>query len=245
MYSRGGGRDDAGAGTIITDINGDGLDDIVISRSPIPNSVAAYGPARHEIWLNDGNQFYLSSLIPPLDLERYGVFLVGQGQMEFKGKYPLGTELIDINGDGLPDFVASTELRTIGGSTNSEAIVWLNTGKGFVEDTDRFEAALRATNSAPLLRGVLDWYIPSTNYVALNYQSRSTGMTFVDLNGDGLIDIAQSLCVDTSNNNNNPPVYPGNCTATRTFLNTGAGFIADQPNWHLPAGVELSFSSQD
>ena len=83
-------------------------------------------------------------------------------------KIDLGTRLIDINGDGLPDV-----LHYYYGESLSS--VWLNTGDGW------------ETASSTI------WTIPT--HIAVNFSSLQgvdAGVRFDDFNGDGLVDIAHA-----------------------------------------------------
>ncbi|WDZ82049.1 FG-GAP-like repeat-containing protein (plasmid) [Ensifer adhaerens] len=89
-------------------------------------------------------------------------------------------DIIDVNGDGLPDIVPS---RLVAGANQYNA--FLNTGKSWIKD---------AAYSVPL--------------EALSADKKLTGHRIMDLNGDGLLDIAYNR--------------PG--PAKGTFLNNGTGW---------------------
>ncbi len=108
-----------------------------------------------------------------------------------------GIEILDVNGDGLADIVQGLL------STNSAETkrAWINNGHGW----DRNDA----------------WAPP----VCLMYSASMTlGVRFVDLNGDGLPDIVDSL-KDVSGRS--PDI-----SANKIYLNNGAGWV--QSTWVAP-----------
>ena len=175
----------------IFDINGDGLPDIVrlqITDSPLP----------HNVWINTGSGFVLDSSWSTLPLLSTGVtpFQVadinGDGLpdillpgvpnavwintgndfvLDSSLSFPesirgSGVRVIDINGDGLPDVVHSRPFEV---DNSPFKRIWINTGNGFVLNSSIF--------------------FP----VYISDYDRDQGVRFVDINGDGLTDIVQSL----------------------------------------------------
>ncbi len=92
-----------------------------------------------------------------------------------------GTRFVDVNGDGLPDFVIS---RAIAGGLNT----YLNTGRGWEQDTE--------------------WNLPQ--WLAVLYKTQKgwwqTGTAFTDLNGDGLVDFLYAY-TDTAFNSHIKVAY--------------------------------------
>jgi hypothetical protein len=135
-------------GVRVVDVNGDGLPDIIQSYKNSDGSSTGVNA-----WINTGNRWVASSTWnPPAYFADYSAASGGD----------VGTPLIDINGDGLPDIVQSHV--TAGGIATST--VYLNTGNGWA-----------ATST---------WSIPV--YFA-NYQAQSSGdigVRVADVNGDGL-----------------------------------------------------------
>lgn len=164
-------QDATGTSVDLVDLNGDGLPDYYDSG----NSAA---------WLNTGSGF--ASAIPwPLPLAAAtGGYL---RKADATGSY---VELVDMNGDGLPDLYAS-----------GQSAVWLNNGAGF-----------NATGvSWPAPSGV-----PAGGYFRRS-DATGTSLDLVDLNGDGLPDL----------------YFSGSSAA---WLNTGTGFGAPVA-WPMPAGA--------
>ncbi|MEK6901860.1 MAG: toxin TcdB middle/N-terminal domain-containing protein, partial [Nanoarchaeota archaeon] len=104
-----------------------------------------------------------------------------------------GVEIIDVNGDGLDDLVRGYE------DHNPARETWINTGSGWVVDET--------------------WRLPNEDVYFLDEDGQDTGLRFVDLNGDGLIDLLQSRQNDDNRN--------------RAYLNTGNGWRRDD-TWLLP-----------
>jgi len=228
---------DLGSGTVPADVNGDGLTDIIISREPITT-----GPAymrRHEVWLNDGHTFQLSGIIPPMTISKGNT-----GPIGVKGAYPQGVEVIDINGDGLPDFVQDQLVYYHQAGYSQQFIdVYFNTGYGWQPDGGSYLTSLQNISDFKIseVREKLVWDAAGNS--AVSWQPISIGTTMADVNGDGLVDLVRAYCVDTSGSSDAHPSYPGDCSMTRTYLNTGSGFTTNQTAWRLPAGAELTFST--
>ena len=75
--------------------------------------------------------------------------------------FPNGTSFVDLNGNGLPDIIQ----HTIDGDKGA----WVNTGKGWKN---------------------IEHYVPPVKLVKDRF-AKDNGVRFVDLNGDGLVDIVQ------------------------------------------------------
>ncbi|WP_020592816.1 SpvB/TcaC N-terminal domain-containing protein [Kiloniella laminariae] len=144
------------------DINGDGLLDWVTAYVRRANLYG--GGAFRNIWLNNGTTWVASSgYQPPTHFIDY--YAMDERQ----------SELLDINGDGLVDWVWSFTRRNdlYGGGTLRK--IWLNTGSGWAESTG---------------------YVPPTVMWDYNKSSSKLG-DFVDINGDGLPDWVQAY-IDTN-----------------------------------------------
>jgi Salmonella virulence plasmid 65kDa B protein/FG-GAP-like repeat len=191
-------------GTQLADLNGDGLPDLVQLYFP---SNGDYGnlPQRR-VYLNTGASFAYdanySASLPDTYFAGSAVGVNGYRAVPFvppKGRN-MGTQLADVNGDGLPDLV-QLYFPTNGDYGNvPQRRIYLNSGKGFVYSAS-FSASLPDTFFTGSAGGV------------------SMGTQMADLNGDGLPDIVQ-LYYPTNGDYGNVP-------QKRVYLNTGAGFAYD------------------
>ena len=168
------GNEDIGAQLI--DLNGDGLLDFVRARY-----VNASTQLR-DAWLNTGNGWIAA---PQYILPEY---------LAQDGISTIGAQLIDLNGDGLPDF---TRARAVNGSERYRD-TWLNTGNGWI--------------AAP--QYILPEYLAQDGFTTI-------GAQLIDLNGDGLPDFTRARAVN------------GSVRYRDTWLNTGNGWIA-APQYILP-----------
>ncbi|NOU23906.1 MAG: hypothetical protein HOO90_00010, partial [Methylotenera sp.] len=146
-------------GTQMIDINGDGLVDIVQLYLSLNG---AYGNVpQRRVFLNNGNTFVKSDSYSNSLTDTY--FSGSTGDM--------GTQMIDINGDGLVDIV-QLFLSPVGWYAGvPQRRVYLNTGSSFIK-SDSY------TNSLP------DTYITGGS-------GTNMGTQLMDVNGDGLADIVQ------------------------------------------------------
>jgi len=148
------------------------------------------GTPHRNAWINNGQGFVPtpSWAVPDASL----CFTVtGPKESWFRDN---GVSLVDVNGDGFPDLVQSVVIDAVGSARR----VRLNTGSGW------------ATSDSP------EWIIPPwTTLVAQDgHTSVPSGTDFVDLNGDGLIDIIQKIQEVT-----------GFAVENHRWLNTGRGWI--------------------
>ncbi len=118
----------------------------------------------------------------------------------------LNDQLVDINGDGLQDKISKS---TSGTTTYS---IYLNTGSGYSTTT---------------------YYVYSTG-TALPAEY-DTGVRFVDINNDGLVDFVRSYYSNYSGTGNPtctdsyspvPTTAPINQSVSQYYINTGTGFTA-------------------
>lgn len=182
------------------DLNGDGLVDMSVSYTG------------YDLQNNAGNYYntgagWTKSGTPPFGFS--------------DGRYDLGTRLVDVNGDGLADFVkncASTNDFT--GSSD----VYLNEGGN-------------AWAAAPL------WTLPlpTCTHSGSVSMSQDAGMRFMDVNSDGLVDAVQYALTDKDNEV--PPLYT---QIKAAYINTGSGWTS-QPGWAPPGPFiyEYQYPSSD
>lgn len=197
---------------IVTDVNGDGLSDILYGYEPFRESpvLTAY--------LNNGTGGWVvsSAYAPPVPFYRSD----GIGEVD------LGVRAVDVNGDGLTDLLESSRFRRntwlntgsgwqlVGSGWNQSGSAWLSdlefaNGDGTLGQTnfatfadingDGLVDILRAyansanpgdINSFVLLNNGINGWIRDSNWV-IPVDLR-WGTNIVDLNADGLADILQS-----------------------------------------------------
>lgn len=134
------------------------------------------------------------------------------------GDQDMGRRLIDVNGDRLPDFVYQRARAVPPG-----APAW--------GDYDKYEVAVYLNRGADgWVDGGTSWVLPGEGFSFGTLEGYGRGL--VDLNGDSLPDFVTSWTyLDASNN-----VQFQN----RVYLNTGSGWTADQPLWHLPRALQVA-----
>ncbi|MFT4569755.1 MAG: RHS repeat-associated protein [Candidatus Binatia bacterium] len=176
----------------VFDIDGDALPDLVDGRRSAcgPNNASVWC-----VWRNTGNGFSPTPIpwSAPLDYVRYS---------DDKGQR-VNVDVIDLNGDGLPDLIDSREFNDKHSSPHWK--VYWNTGNGF--ETIPFQ--FRAHRS----------YIART-------QSRAAAYGLFDMNGDGLRDF---VAADTDNLDAAAGWHRQNLW--QVWFNTGAGFAENVTLW--------------
>ena len=147
------------------DLNGDGLVDWISSVRLSNSSRNTTSGSLNKTWINDGSKWVENTTFaPPTYLhERLGSHIWQRA------------ELVDVNGDGLPDWVEAYKSPWEGNVYNT----WLNTGTQFTP----------AASSFNLNEAIFDH--PSTG------PTKHRG-SFVDVNGDGLRDFVRSYRSSTT-----------------------------------------------
>lgn len=231
--------------TIVADINGDGLPDIMRSTND------ANGITTQKTYLNNGDGTWtLSTAYTPPTI--FYAAPGGQGQN-------YGVIALDVNGDGLPDLI---------GGWNTGPLIWLNTGSGWTAGAPSYYYAAplglssstgdTGTRIADLNGdGLPDFFESepdgSGGIIANVYLNNGSGfgsdvgaswtfpyvtnthsaggnprVIFADLNGDGIADIFY-VSIDQTNGAVTKDVY----------LGTGIGTFVETPAF-IP-GLDLSF----
>ncbi len=201
--------------TYLSDINGDGLIDILYSnQATASNTVYISNPTT---WT------YASSWVPP-------VYFSNNGS-------DLGARLVDVNGDGLVDVVQSFT-----GATSS---VYLNNGSNWTASTswsvpvkiasstvddlgvrfidvngDSLTDIVRSSagSSTVYVNSGLGWQASTTWTVPVDFVTSTGADNYVrleDANGDGLPDLLQSYSTN------------GSVTQNRIYINSGSGWSLD------------------
>lgn len=127
----------------------------------------------------------------------------GSAFSHWSGTNDFGTRFADVNGDGLIDILHA---RYINGPTREES-VWINNGHGWTQDTS--------------------WDIPSVSqYTGSAFvidPGKDLGVRLADVNGDGRVDIVQSMLQS----------YAPRIVEKGVWINNGSGWTKDE-NWTLP-----------
>ena len=162
-------------GAVFADLAGDGLPDIILSGTPYD---------RTGLWTN--YVFEHSAVLHFPDIRRIPAYITEDGM-------DTGLRFVDLNGDGYNDIVQNSRVRS---STYNRS--WINDGNGFFTLNNNWRIPTQITNN-----------------------SSNRGVNFVDVNGDGLVDIVQNTVTPNSNN---------------TWINTGTGFSANS-SWRIPVAT--------
>ena len=208
------------SGTVLTDVNGDGLPDIFISREatgfdgyPPTDPRYNHWTTRREVWLNTGTTFVpapAGTFVVPQDVFNDGEYCYF-GKNGY-GQWPrdMGVRFGDFNGDGLPDIVQIlldyNEQPPPEGPYQLRVRFWLNNGKGWEQNWQMEQALLNRV--APLDRFWLSHVMYDTSGPSPNWITTNLGLEIVDIDSDGIDDFVQRVCYDGA-----PPVVPSDCTS--------------------------------
>jgi hypothetical protein len=178
-------------GVQLIDVNGDGLVDVVKARS-------SGGVLTSKTWLNTGSGF--------VEVPAYALPYA----LAYDDLYDSGARLIDLNGDGLPDFVYARAGQT--------RVVLLNTGAGWVDGRVGFSFPGGVYQLNPAA-----FQFP-TNLIDTSVSD--TGVRLLDVNGDGLPDVIYSK----SN---------AGVVSNDIWLNTGSTWSQATNNYWAPTPIAL------
>jgi len=241
-------------GVRILDINGDGLPDIVQSQQ-ITSVIDKFGHTttvwNKNVWLNNGAGWTLnnsSNWKVPVAISSENFSLGGVTPTILD----TGVEVVDLNGDGLPDFI-----QAVPGSMHA----WINNGSGWTQNdtwappvyfsNGVFELGVRLvdlngdglpdlinsfhdetktdTNLIYLNTGsgwaLSNWKAPASLEAHGNTGNRDRGVQFVDVNGDGLLDWVESTQGEPGN---------GTGVVSHVYLNTGSGWSDASSQYSFP-----------
>ncbi len=163
----------AGAAKAFTDVNGDGLTDLVSSYDTAYETAANGGAlkANYGVWLNTGYGYEKSSMGLPY-------YMSGSDKIALPASGGNRFAYLDVNGDGLADLMSSYstayETAANGGAVKTAYGVWLNVGDGYTKDTSID----------------LPYYMSGSDKIAL--EIGGSAKSLADVNGDGLTDIVSS-----------------------------------------------------
>ena len=206
--------------TQLLDVNGDNLPDFVRTGSGPDDDgiIPDNNNDKPRVYLNTGtgwtfdpSQYQLPSFYRPGTNDYYFT------PLSF-GDHDT-TQLLDVNNDGLPDYVRTSDADDADGNipnNNGDAPrVYLNTGSGWVFNASKYQLpSFYRTGSS-------DYY-----FMSVDDASR-----FVDVNGDGLLDF-----LHTGNAEDADGIIPDNNNdAPRVYLNTGNGWEFDSSHYQLPS----------
>lgn len=170
------------------DLNGDGLDDLVLSTTPIgPSAFAVGAHARFvQILISNGNGTFRDETLERIGSQTLESAPLVNGEPNFS-RNELGRNiLVDVNGDGAPDIVTAS----IGPLTASNPYYYINNGRGFFDPlplesqqllTDFDSSAIRADVNGD---GLADHVAAYGNVVEVAYGSapilQPSGITRAD-----------------------------------------------------------------
>ena len=183
----------------LVDVNGDGLVDVVYGYRHFSDNLQSNSSPVTQfkgVYLNTGNGISttVSAAYVPKDY-LYDYTKNGAGNVRMETQT---SRLIDVNGDGLVDWVQAYHVYQSGGAGVKHTKTWLNNGNGW--------------NANP----TEGYALPNTfaEYVSSNVPL-SHG-EFVDVNGDGLVDWMESFHRSQGS------------LVSKAWINTGSGWEPDE-----------------
>ena len=201
----------------VIDMNGDGLPDLIDSENQATNGdldVFFNGQQKYwKVYLSTGVGFSPTSIqwnLPAvLDTDEYSVSAVFH-------------QVIDMNGDRLPDLV-DTENH----ATNGDLDVFFNGQQKYWK--------VYLNNGAGFNATAIQWNIPAV-LDDDEYRLADAFHTVIDMNGDGKPDL-----IDSENQATNGELdvfFNGQQKYWKVYLNTGTGFSPTAVQWNIPAVLD-------
>ncbi|MBU0962688.1 MAG: VCBS repeat-containing protein, partial [Nanoarchaeota archaeon] len=193
-------------GLVIEDINGDGFADIVKSNGrDLPST---------KIWINNGTGWVVNTnwKVPKCDYSTstFDSCIVENTQF---GLGIEGAKLIDLNGDGLPDFFKAN------GQGSPSSGSFINNGTGWVENKNWISPGCTGG-------GTSGCFVQAGDPIDSVCNGKGGATRMADVNGDGLIDIVYS---------DGSPYPYGPYYYYKVWINNGNGWN-DDTNWKIKCG---------
>ncbi len=203
-------------GTRLIDVNGDGLDDMVVAydcRTYINNESCPYSNQswipneQTGVYINNGSGFTKDNSWT--GLQNFVAYIYEDHQFQNNSR-----EFVDINGDGLPDLVTAVSIYDDSATHPSQNVVssvLINTGSNWVSSDFDFPASFS---------------YPANSSGEVSFQDYGTRL--LDVNGDGLTDVLRGYR-EHWYIGNPKPAYD----EKTVYMNTGSGW-ATSTSWTLP-----------
>ncbi|MBS3083601.1 VCBS repeat-containing protein [Candidatus Pacearchaeota archaeon] len=197
-------------GLRVGDLNRDGLTDLVISQCSYSHDTGNCTSisVERKVFINNRTGWYENNNWTLPETAPFADVPIYE---------PTGTQLEDINGDGFTDIL---QMYANPNSYPPHDIrvqrLWLNNGTAFVDSSS-------------------NWTFPQNEWFYSTNVTQETGLRLIDLNGDGLLDLAKSRCLYTSTEYCYINFY--NWTfEQKVWINNGTGWT-NKTNWKLPSGI--------